>query len=584
MAAPSAELDGYEFAELMATHLLVTGNAYIEKVRKSDDPLRRATPYRVKELGLIRPDYVTIRPGSRRADDVFVITVQGAEVKRLKRADVVHIKLANPANDFYGLSPLEVLAREVNLDAQLTEFDLAFFRNAGVPMGLLKTKSRMSPDEIASAKSAFRRSFSGLRRWFEVMVLNADEAEYQPLGGMPKDMEMGTTRELAESRICAVFGIPPIIVGANVGLQHSTYSNYEQAQASFWSETMKPFASMVSSAITRELLPEFATTQDRGGRVEYSFADVQALQEDHSARLASVVAMIGTGAFTVNEALTLHRLPALDAGDFYVRNLTQVIDVALPQESVQQVTAPGQTLDDVRPAEARGRREIAGKASDPRRQRERLGERTQRALATFFAEQADRVVSRLPLKGRKALADDLIPESEIAELLDVLRPYILQGVEIGWETAAGAIGADPAFPATDPRVLRFLETAGERVVGITEETRLQVVRALEIARAEGLSIGQVSEMLRDLPAFNASRAELVARTELAMADNAGAIERYESSGLVSEVDIIDGPECGWESHDDPDLAAGSRRSLAEWRAHVISHPNCVRSAAPVIRR
>lgn len=575
LAMPNEEMDAYEFLLTLATHYQTAGNVYVEKVRKSADPERRGWP--VKELGLIRPDRVEIRPGKNRADDQFVVKVAGSIVKVLPRRDVIHIKTANPNNDFYGLSPVAVATQEAALDRMMTDWDYSFFRNAGVPMGILKTKSHYSPDETAEIKGAFRRSFNGLKKWFEVLVLNSDEAEYQPLGGMPNNMEMTATREFAEARICAIFGVPPIIVGVLVGLTRATYSNYEQAQFSFWSETMAPFAKAIGSAFTRELLPEFATVQDRGAIVAFDLSGVKALQEDATERLKAAGELVRTGGWTVNQALDAMNLPQIEMGDFYVRSATQVIDVAVPTQSAQQIgLAPTVQAAAYTISAPRAK-------ADTRGARERLQARAERELARAFDEMGARVVSRYTGGKSKAPGDDLVPDSEGEELLKVLRALYASGVQVGWELASGLIGADPDFPAADPRVMELLDGAGERIGGIVEETRLQVVDALHTARAEGLGIQQTVELLQDLPAFSASRAETVARTELAIADNKGAIGRYQASGIVDEVDIIDGPDCGWATHTDEDKAHGTRRTLEEWSQHVIAHPRCVRSAAPVIR-
>jgi hypothetical protein len=46
------------------------------------------------------------------------------------------------------------------------------------------------------------------------------------------------------------------------------------------------------------------------------------------------------------------------------------------------------------------------------------------------------------------------------------------------------------------------------------------------------------------------------------------------------VQVFDGPSCGWKSHDDDDLAAGSIRSLVDAARHPIAHPNCRRAFGP----
>jgi HK97 family phage portal protein len=590
---PSSAMDGFEFNELLCTHLDLHGNAYIEKDRKPtpDFPERRSWP--IKQLGLIRPDYVEIVPGLTRHDDMFVVKVNGQEIKRLQRKDVIHVKVPNPGNDFYGLSPLAVLARTADLDTYMTDFDISFFRNAGVPMGLLKTKTRHSPDETRQIKRSFRNTFNGVKRWFEVLILNSDEAEYQPLGSKPDEMEMTDTRAHVESRACAVYGVPPIIVGFLVGLENSPWSNYENAHFAFWSETMIPLAGRISGALTRELLPEFRTTRDRGAILVYDTSKVKALQEDNTARLEAVGKLIATGGFTINQALQLHGLPEVDNGEFYVRSLTQVIDTTEPMASPQRIGTvtdlPARAVPTERQAEALGEpmmeagyRLTARKDSTEdildrvRRSREPLVTRAQADIERFLSGQAERVLARMPKDGE-------IPPDEDAQLENVLRPHFSAGAQNGWSLASDLMGLPADFDPADPRVITLLNSAGENVRGINDVTRSALRDILAQSRSEGWSISMTRDAIRNMGEFSASRAETIARTELARADNLGAVSRYSASGLVDEVTVIDGPECGWTSHDDPDTAHGSTRTLADAQAYPYAHPRCVRSVAPIIR-
>ena len=170
-------------------------------------------------LELLRPDYVTIEPGRTVEQDVFCVTVGGEERARLLRRDVIHIMEPNLMNDFYGMSKIAVLATEGDVDSEMTSYESAFFRNAGVPMGILKVKGKTNPDETTEIKGRFRQAFNGFKNWFNVLVLNKDESEYVPLGLKQSDMEMDSTRFHSESRICSVFGVPGVIVGARYAMQ-----------------------------------------------------------------------------------------------------------------------------------------------------------------------------------------------------------------------------------------------------------------------------------------------------------------------------------------------------------------------------
>lgn len=324
---PNSYQDGQEFAEIAKTMFEVAGNCYIKKSRKASSPERRAefSTYPIQELHLVRPDYVTILPGATRDRDVFVVTVGGSVMERIPRSDMIHISEPNLINDFYGLPKIALLTREGDIDLQMSDYELSFYRNAGVPMGLLKVKGQRTPEDQQEIKDRFRKAYNGVRKWFDLLVLNSDVAEYQQMGIPQNEMEAEGTRFHVESRICSVFGVPGIIVGARFANTGGQTFNYEMAEHAFWSETMVPDAMRFARAYTKFLLPEFATSGDRGSQITYDFTVVRALQEDRSRKMREVVRMILTGGFTVNQALQSMGLPIQPNGDFYIRNGNQVV-------------------------------------------------------------------------------------------------------------------------------------------------------------------------------------------------------------------------------------------------------------------
>lgn len=49
---------------------------------------------------------------------------------------------------------------------------------------------------------------------------------------------------------------------------------------------------------------------------------------------------------------------------------------------------------------------------------------------------------------------------------------------------------------------------------------------------------------------------------------------------VDFVEVWDGADCGWTSHDDPDRAHRTLRTVADALAHPAAHPNCQRELLP----
>lgn len=65
----------------------------------------------------------------------------------------------------------------------------------------------------------------------------------------------------------------------------------------------------------------------------------------------------------------------------------------------------------------------------------------------------------------------------------------------------------------------------------------------------------------------------------AVAYNAGTLNRAREAG-VRFMEVFDGAGYGWTSHQDPDRATGTLRTVEEAAAWPISHPRCTRAFGP----
>lgn len=183
--------------------------------------------------------------------------------------------------------------------------------------------------------------------------------------------------------------------------------------------------------------------------------------------------------------------------------------------------------------------------------------------------------------------DDLDWKLETKLLTEILEAIYINLGELAFGAAGDQLGLELSFTLEGPATAPIRAQIATEVTRINATTREILRDKVERAVAEGTSIdelvrGKGSEPgLRDL--FG-SRARTIALTETANAYNAAAVAGYAETGLVDEVEVFDGPDCGWLTHDDPDLAHGSHRTLEEAARHVISHPHCQRAFGAVVAR
>lgn len=338
--APNPFYTDFELVEDAITLLYIAGNAYIEK--------ERARGGQVVGLWPLRPDRVTILPdGAGIRGYEYAI---GDQKVVLPPQDVIHLKLPNPLNRYYGQSPMSTLARAGDLDNAALDWLRLFFQNAAIPAGVYKTKNRLSEIEATRIKEGWRAKFGGAGNYHDIAVIDS-EGDYQRIGIDISELDVDALTSVSETRICQAFGVPPILVGAKVGLDRSTFANYAEARASLWEETLVPLYRRVQARLTQQLLVDF--TPSAGEHFGFDLSGVQALQEDETARWQRATAALSAGGITINDYRALIGLKDLPDGDVLLLPTSaktvkpdaiyqepQPVPDALAQEGADDVDAP----------------------------------------------------------------------------------------------------------------------------------------------------------------------------------------------------------------------------------------------------
>jgi hypothetical protein len=223
--------------------------------------------------------------------------------------------------------------------------------------------------------------------------------------------------------------------------------------------------------------------------------------------------------------------------------------------------------------------------------RQKLFAKAQPAMAAELVDLFDGLLSRAGV--RKDVAFPFDPEADVdwedekSRLRAVLeRWYVVMG-DAAYSALGEQLGIELTFDLAAASTKRVRHLIGINVTSITDTLREILRNRVEDAIARGLSIEQLvrgTDAVQGLRELFGNRAETIALSETATAYNASTTLGYRESGLIDEAEVYDGPECGWTEHDDPDLADGSTRSLAEADDYPTAHPNCQRAFGPVVAR
>jgi len=249
---PNSHETWAEFMQRLVGFLLVAGNAYVEAVA-IDDQLR--------ELHLLRPDRVQVVPGSDGWPEAFDYAVGGRSVRISGEAaegvrSVLHIKLFHPANDHYGLSPLEAAASAIDLHNTAARWNKSLLDNSARPSGAIVYTARdgnLTGEQIERLKAELEAGFQGAGNAGRPLLLEGG-LDWKAMSLSPKDMDFIEARHVAAREIALALGVPPMLLGIP---GDNTYSNLAEAQRTFWRTTVLPMVHRVASQFSVWLAPGF---------------------------------------------------------------------------------------------------------------------------------------------------------------------------------------------------------------------------------------------------------------------------------------------------------------------------------------
>ncbi|MGN6671055.1 MAG: phage portal protein [Candidatus Nucleicultricaceae bacterium] len=263
---------GASFFESVLSYLLLAGNSYVELLLGDNGPL---------ELYTLRPDRVRVIPGPNGCPLRYEYRVNG-EAREVGMdpvtgtSPILHLKLFNPLNDWYGLSPLESAIMAIDQHNEVASHNLALLQNGGSPTGALvigknTPDERLDEENLTHLRESLDQLYRGTKNAGRMLILEGD-FEWQEMGLSPKDLNFVEGKNMSAREIAQAFGVPPMLVGIS---GDATYSNYREARLHLWEDTILPLLDYLTDELNRWLTPLYGA----GLRLAYDIEGVPALAE-----------------------------------------------------------------------------------------------------------------------------------------------------------------------------------------------------------------------------------------------------------------------------------------------------------------
>jgi len=313
---PNDLIDEFQMWELLVTYLDLAGICYTMVV-----PGRDGLP---SELWPLRPDLVGVLPNPRDLRDyewVYRPNPERPEIQvRIPRQQVIAVKYpnpnpANPADRYFGKPPLRSAARAISLDNAATDFVDKLLRNDATPTAVVTTEEAITDAIVDRLRSKWMQRHQGKGG----LAFLQKGMDVKPLGLNLRDLEFPDLRTISESRICMAMGrTPPILVGAKVGLDRSTFANYHEAVQSWWNGPLWSLQRRFVAPFSARLVPQFVGVGRRPVMLAWDNSAVPSLREEESAKWERATNALARGGITQNDFLRTVGLPPVPGGDVFL--------------------------------------------------------------------------------------------------------------------------------------------------------------------------------------------------------------------------------------------------------------------------
>jgi HK97 family phage portal protein len=553
MRRPNPRMDGGEFIEACIAFQLISGNRYIERVGARNGSENEPP----RELYPLRPDRMSVLKGTPAEP------INGYEYKinakpiRFEPWEILHQKLFNPLDDWYGMAPMEAAAWTVDIQNESSAYYKRLLERGYKPGVIMAEGDGWTDQQI----SDFKRHLRDRRERGDDLFLQG--AKWQDMGLDPVQASLFEGYKWTKRNVAAIFRVPAEMLNDP---DTKTYASYKEAHRSLYTEAVIPAVTSLRDGLNHWLSPLFGNAY-----LDFDKDAIDALAEDREVAAKRVTVLFEKAIIKRNEARNELKYDAVpEEEDGYYPDLVK------PAGNSSDAEGSGQRDSLLRPDTRPD--ENAGEETPPRRSRRQesasldtgydlkafnlLSEESKDNYWRSFESQRERWYRRVG--------------SQVADRFDAERKQVLVAFRDGGEALAiravdrneddwerlyrsiyFSVGEDfarrvlSAFKSQlydvkfeedvfSQTVRNWLTTEGaRRVVGVSQTTKDSIRRELAAGQALGESMFDLSKRLQSMyREFSNVRAERIARTETISASNLGSQTAAKSTGLPLEKEWI----------------------------------------------
>lgn len=566
----------------------------------------------IRAIYLLRPDRMSIAVSKDNPLTVTGYAYKTDEGKQIpfNTTEILHFKNFNPLGNFprphRGTGIVEAAWDAIEADNEARGWNKSFFRNSARPDGILYLDGdgAISEEDMARIRADWDGKFKGSRNASKTAILTGG-VKWEAVTASQKDMDFVAQRNFSRDEILAMFEVPPSVLGIvkDVNRANAEASNY------------------IFSLVVDDLMARIVETLNEFFLVDANFAGASKLEMTYESPVpedrvqATLERQAGYGKWLSRNEIRqeLGMPPTVDGDSFYGSVVEVPIDSVPPKQlSAKKPTAKASDapavpvnkaidafiakLPEEKAIEADARTMTADAkaayATGFAAKADAFTPVFQKQVVKFFSAQQDEVLANLEreLKGLKPKEysykglDDILFDREkaVGAAISFSTPFIRRFLTEGGEDGARLTGQ--SFQSNTERTAAFVDKRSRYFADtINETTAEELARVLKEGLAAGDAYTALADRIKEVYAkAETFRAEMIARTEVVAAANAGSAEAYKQAGIERHewLAIIDN-----STSDECIACDGKVEKLGEpfpsGETLPPNHPNCRCTTVPV---
>jgi HK97 family phage portal protein len=535
LARPNPDTPFPELLSRWVLSMLSTGNGYM--LYTPED----------KELWNCKSNFVKVKANEFGQITGYHIANRGQSFD-LESAQVIHVKLANPTGDYYGVPPSQVVRNTILTRLYLSGYIKNFFLNNALMGSVFSTDQMLGDPEKEKLRKEIKRLYGGAGKAFNTAIFDQG-AKLDRISHNIKDLMPDVLYKIMREEIIAAYGLTHIMISV---MDDMSYANAKIARRVFIENRGLPTLRLLESVLNLQLTSQFGNDI----RLHFDRTKIPALQEDENEKSKRIVEQYRTSLITLNEGREQLGYEPDPEGDEYYSGPTMVgLGMATGGEGGDKGGGtPGLGVAhlsrfDSKQDNTDNPRSIRWKLHD--KKVISLEKRFVRLMNRYFDSQLDRVLesldeytssgklmSRLGLLLKVDLPDDK-PEhifkidAEDAALAEATGPLIKQSVRDAGRAAVNEINVRLSFNIDNPEVQVMISRFENRMGNVNKTTYAEIKKILKEGYDEGVGIDEVERRIRDkYKQFNKVRSTRIAKTEMNGMVNGGAVEGHKQAGVT----------------------------------------------------